>query len=413
MKRLDEKGYVLVFTTLMFALLMFFVGFATDGGRAYLLRAELTRTVDGAAVAAASRINLGLPAAENAACESARMNGMTNCANLTVTQVTKKDAAGNDRVSVQVDGTATAPTVFVRAGKFFGCGTNCDALNVASTAVATAGGTIDLVATLDITSSMTGAKIVNARLGANALVDALLPSGGSSTALVSMVPFKGCYWSSNTGNNKCADKDDYPSAGWIVPLTSDANTLYAGINAIRDPDDLGGSGTNVCGGLKKAREKLFGPAARPNSTRYIIILTDSESYYWTDNSPPSGSVDPVCFPNPAAQNDNATHLAMGVQANNLATQIKNPTSASPEGQAPGQLVKIFVIMYGPNATGSVPADCDASALSTGTATSQSYTKNLSRCIASSAGDVYLAPNDSDISAAFQQIISRLPVLLIN
>jgi hypothetical protein len=70
-------------------------------------------------------------------------------------------------------------------------------------------------------------------------------------------------------------------------------------------------------------------------------------------------------------------------------------------------------MYGPNATGAVPANCNAGALSSGTATSQSYTKNLARCIASTAGDLYLAPNATDISAAFQQIISRLPVLLLN
>ena len=40
-------------------------------------------------------------------------------------------------------------------------------------------------------------------------------------------------------------------------------------------------------------------------------------------------------------------------------------------------------------------------------------KTLAGCIASSAGELYQAPNAADISSAFHQIISRLPVLLIN
>jgi hypothetical protein len=193
----------------------------------------------------------------------------------------------------------------------------------------------------------------------------------------------------------------------IVSLTNNTTNLKGAINQLVGK---GGSGTNVCTGLKRARQRLFqSGVARPNSARYLIILTDSESTF-TNN--PSGSVDLSCFPNPAKTSDNATQLAMGVQAYNVAAQIKDPTFSA-DGQTPGDLVKIFVIMYGPNATGSVPANCNTSALSSGTATSQSYTKNLSRCIASSAGDVYLAPNASDINAAFQQIISRLPILLIN
>jgi Flp pilus assembly protein TadG len=395
MPRLNENGYVLVFTTLMFALLMFFVGFATDGGRAYLLRAELTRTVDAAAVAAASRINLGLPAAQNAACDSARMNGMT-CANLTVTQVTVNDALGNPRESVQVTGTATTPTVFVRAGKFFGCGANCDAITARVSAVATAGGTIDLVVNLDNTSPMSqDGKLAAAKSGANALVDALLPSGGSSTAMVGMVPFQGCY---NNGGSGCVNQQEYPT-GMIVSLTDNTTNLHGGINQLTGP---GGSGTNVCNGLKRARLNLFGPAARTNSTRYIILLTNSENDFIAGLS----GVDGAC----TSVQSNAGNVALGVKTNDLATQIKNPTSDA-DGQVVGQRVKIFVIMYGPNAIGSVPANCGP--ITGSSPTDGAFTRNLSRCIASSAGDVYFAPNASDITAAFQQIISRLPVLLIN
>ena len=76
-KKLNEKGQVIIFTTLGFVVLGFFVGMATDGGRGFLLKSELTRTVDAAAIAAASRITTGgLSAAEDAACDAARMNGV-------------------------------------------------------------------------------------------------------------------------------------------------------------------------------------------------------------------------------------------------------------------------------------------------------------------------------------------------
>ena len=64
MRKLNQNGSVFVFTTLTLALLLFFVGLATDGGRAYLLKAELVRSIDWAAIAAATRINIGLPAGD-------------------------------------------------------------------------------------------------------------------------------------------------------------------------------------------------------------------------------------------------------------------------------------------------------------------------------------------------------------
>jgi hypothetical protein len=294
----------------------------------------------------------------------------------------------------------------MRLGKLIGCGAACDFINAQASAVAASGGTVDLIMNLDNTGSMAGAKISNAKIGANAMVNAVLPAGGSSTALVSMVPFQGCYRSSTSGG--CVDFDEYPtSGGMIVSLTNDATRLHNGINALSAP---GGSGTNVCNGLKKTRQKLFqSGVARPNALKFLILLTDAENNFQTGL--PAGTVDPACVPNPATAT-NSGNLSLGVRTNNLATEIKTPTVAA-DGQTVGETVKLFVIMYGPNATGAVPANCNAGALTSGTVTSQSYTKNLARCIASTAGDLYLAPNATDISAAFQQIISRLPVLLLN
>ena len=204
------------------------------------------------------------------------------------------------------------------------------------------------------------------------------------------------------------DFDEYPtSGGMIVSLTNDSTRLHNGINALNAP---GGSGTNVCNGLKRTRLKLFqSGVARPNALRFLILLTDAENNFQTGL--PAGTVDAACIPSPATAT-NAGNLNLGVRTNKSSYGDQEPTVAA-DGQSVGQTVKVFVIMYGPNATGTVPANCNAGALTSGTVTSQSYTKNLARCIASTAGDVYLAPNATDISAAFQQIINRLPVLLLN
>lgn len=414
-KKLNEKGQVIIFTTLAFVVLGFFVGMATDGGRGFLLKSELTRTVDAAAIAAASRITTGgLSAAEDAACDAARMNGGVDCADLDVTQVTVNDASGNPRDGVQVRGTASTPTIFIRLGNLIGCG-NCDVINVQASAVAATGGLIDFPINVDNTGSMAGAKIANAKIGANALVDALLSSSGLSTALVSMVPFQGCYHatpasSSPAVDSGCVDSNEYPtSGGMIVSLTNDTTRLHNGINALSAP---GGSGTNVCEGLKRTRIKLFeSGVARPNALRFIVQLTDAENNFQKTEPAIVNWVSSDCKYPGTSNTPDVWNRDLGVKTAALAAEIKNPTSAA-DGQAVGQTVKIFVIMYGPNATGTVPT-CNTGALTSGSPTSASYTKNLASCIASAPGDVYLAPNASDISAAFQQIINRLPVLLLN
>ena len=276
-KKLNEKGQVIIFTTLAFVVLGFFVGMATDGGRGFLLKSELVRSVDAAAIAAASRIATGgLSAATNAACDAARMNGVTNCSNLVVTQVTVNDAAGNPKNAVQVSGTASTPTIFIRLGNLMGCG-NCDVINVAASAVAASGGFVDLVMNLDDTASMSsGGWIGPAKTGANALVDAMVPAGASSSsAMVSLVPFRGGYNTTNPrGATGYENKNEYP-AGTIVSLTTNNTTLHSGINALTG---VGGSGTNNCEGLTMSRIKLFqSGVARTNAQKFLVVLSDASS----------------------------------------------------------------------------------------------------------------------------------------
>ncbi len=75
---------------------------------------------------------------------------------------------------------------------------------------------------LDDTASMSsGGWIGPAKTGANALVDAMVPAGASSSsAMVSLVPFRGGYNTTNPrGSTGYENRNEYP-AGTIVSLST-------------------------------------------------------------------------------------------------------------------------------------------------------------------------------------------------
>ena len=99
MRKLNQKGSILIFLTLAFALLGTFIGFAVDFGRAYLQKARISRLVDAAALAAAKALKgqavlkmsypSGLRLDGNERCSSGHGRSLELCrdywANLTVT----------------------------------------------------------------------------------------------------------------------------------------------------------------------------------------------------------------------------------------------------------------------------------------------------------------------------------------
>ena len=62
----SEKGYALIYMCVVLAVLLIFTGLAVDTGRAYVVKAQLTKAVDGAALAAARNLNSGNPKGEAA-----------------------------------------------------------------------------------------------------------------------------------------------------------------------------------------------------------------------------------------------------------------------------------------------------------------------------------------------------------
>lgn len=409
MKEVNEKGQILIFVTLAFVLLGLFVGLAVDGGRAYVLRADLARKVDPAALAAAAayRDASDLPAATTAACNSAKMNGL-DCAGLSVTQQTVTQPDGSTATGVRVAANATMPTSFIRLGTLIGCSI-CDSVNVAAAAVAVPGGNFDLVMNLDDTNSMQGSKLTGAKNGANQLVDTVVPAGGDSTAKVSMAPFRGCY--NSNGASNCKDTDEYPtSGGSVVSLPAGTTNNNAALHgAIKVLTGTGGSGTNVCDGLTRARLELFespGTQSRANASKFIILLTDADNNY---NAGAAAFAAPGCV---ITGSSAAADRDVGLRTYNLATDIKMGQNVGTSGQPVGKMVIIFVILYG-SGTGAAPA-CNSSMITNPSQNPETttYWINLASCIATSPGHVYKAPTGPEIQAAFQEIISRLPVRLV-
>ena len=56
----SERGYTLIYLSIMLGVLLIFTGLAVDSGRAYVVKAQLSKAVDGAALAAARNLNLSL-----------------------------------------------------------------------------------------------------------------------------------------------------------------------------------------------------------------------------------------------------------------------------------------------------------------------------------------------------------------
>ena len=148
----SQKGFVLVYMAATLTTLLLFAGLAVDTGRAYVVKAQLTKAVDGAALAAARSLNSGNPRNEaervfktnfpvgylgtTAVTDPATAVGFFNMATNTVTGVN----------TVTVTATATVPTTFMRLANFTD-------LTVTSTGEATRR-MVDLSLMLDVSSSI-------------------------------------------------------------------------------------------------------------------------------------------------------------------------------------------------------------------------------------------------------------------
>jgi hypothetical protein len=294
MPKLNQKGSVLIFLTLAFALLGTFIGFAVDFGRAYLEKARISRLVDGAALAAA-KVLKGQSAYEavatRAACDSMVMNGapvaMTgpgSCAATTGAPFTVTleffdvpVPGGPAMKQVAVTGTEPMPTTFLR---FLGWMVPGDfsTLNVAATAQAAPERPIDLMMVLDRSGSMgetdgTGhtkiAALKCALTGLGCAGDGFLGENFTPQDRIGMTSF---------GKRGCGTAGGAEFTGNICTPNSPLGTPIATIASAIDALPLSGT-TNTMEGLRTGKTEIataFADPTRSVTRKVVLLVTDGQ-----------------------------------------------------------------------------------------------------------------------------------------
>ena len=119
----NEEGFTLFYMAVFLVMLLLFVGLAVDTGRAYVVQAQLSKAVDGAALGAARMLNSGDPRQEAATIYRANFPvgwfGTTSSTDPTSSgfyQMTTVTATGVNVVTVTA--TAVVPTTFMKLANF-------------------------------------------------------------------------------------------------------------------------------------------------------------------------------------------------------------------------------------------------------------------------------------------------------
>jgi hypothetical protein len=377
---------------------------AIDAGRLYVARAELTRALDSAALAGVVELP-DLPAAEARASAYFNDNEVDGSISFPSTQ---------NENQFRVQGTRNVTFLFMKVLGF----SNRDVQ-----ATAAAGfGTIpsDTVLEVDATGSMgaspcngsqnnSGCPIWEAKQAALGFADLLISGGGGGITQIGYTAYRGCHnpprtYSGCTTNSMRSD------------LTSSQATVNAAVNATTA---VGGSGTNTCLGLYKAKEMFDGPNAQTasNVLKSLVIMADGDNTYNVNAYSAAQGAPPVeCRPasNYTSSDGNVGTACVAAQTRERSLDIKTKALAD---VLKAQGVEIYIVAFGVCGTlnGSTPTSgyCGGIGNSDHDDTAD---QRLLKCIASSTSGTndhyYQVPTASDLPEVFEQIAHTIAFRLI-
>ena len=246
----NEKGFALIYMAGTLTLLLLFAGLAVDAGRAYVVKAQLSKAVDGAALGAARMLNSGDPRGEAARIFSANFpSGYLG------TAAGNPTAAGNfyslqtDVQSgvniVTINATTTLPTTFMRLAKL-------NTVTIASSGEAQRR-MVDLSLVLDVSSSI-GSKWGAVRDASRAFINSF-DKNGDRVALI-------------TYSDAARVLDQMPSSRGFnkAKLITDV------------PNSLPGGSTAMVEGLYRGWDEVRAvPRGQQSGLRVIVLFTDGAS----------------------------------------------------------------------------------------------------------------------------------------
>ena len=246
----NERGYVLIYMALILTALMLFSGLALDAGRSYVVKAQLGKAVDGAALAAARAMNSGDPQGE-----AIRVFRANFPAGTLGTLASPDPTAAADFFSSTVDPTGknivdvkaavVLPTTFMRLANF-------NTVTIRSEAEATRR-LVDLSLVLDVSSSI-GAKWPAVREAARAFID----NFDARNDRVALITF----------SNGARVLDRMPSTRGF-----DKDRLMSDV-----PQALPGGSTLMVEGLYRGWDELRAvPSGEQSGLRVIVLFTDGAS----------------------------------------------------------------------------------------------------------------------------------------
>jgi Flp pilus assembly protein TadG len=247
----SERGYALIYMSVVLAVLLIFTGLAVDTGRSYVVKAQLSKAVDGAALAAARNLNSGNP--KNEAITVFKANFPTGylgtlpspdpTAAADFFKSVVDPATGVNTVTVNAS--AVLPTTFMQLA-------NLNQVTVTSLGEATRR-MVDLSLVLDVSSSI-GSQWTAVRDAARVFVNAF-DKNNDRVALL-------------TFSNGVSVLDAMPSARGF-----DKPKVYSDI-----PTTLPGGSTNMVEGLYRSWDELRSvPSGQQSGLRVIVLFTDGAS----------------------------------------------------------------------------------------------------------------------------------------
>jgi Flp pilus assembly protein TadG len=411
----------------MMVVLIAFVGLAIDAGRLFIARAELVRAVDAAALAG----TLELP---NLTAAQAKV--------FTYMAENEPDAAVEAPISpverqIEVRGTKSVDVIFMRV---FGFGP------VEVSASATAGFgilAVDTVMTIDRTLSMQGTPLTQAKIAAKNFTDVLLSSSQSSSeTLVGVAPYSNCYqppWVATPGPTPTRTRTRTPTpngyhgptptppgptptpspstnnyctpGSMVVGLTNDKALVESKIDSI-----TANGSTNICLGLNKANEVLFGAQHHTvsNTLRIVVLLSDGQNMYTADSYDGQGQPPVSCRPNTDPSHPDGQ---IGTGCYNAQTRQKEldiKTKQLVDGMKANG-VEVYIVGFGVCGTRDVTTLCQPSKIG-GSYHDNTANRNLLKCLASSSpgtNDHYFeATSASELPGIFNNIARLIGFRLI-